>query len=266
MVRHCRSIRVEKAGITDDFASEWQAAAKRLLYIHGRRKFGVDLISGALCPDAKVLGIFAFRLSDFMTETNPAGPTVAEAANILRFLHRFADLMSNGSNSENLLCAARMLEAHIDLLRQTKELLEAERARADTNAEVRKTLEASIATFEYEILGLKSRLAEQRSRAEFIVAEMERRQSEFLQRAEEAEARVAALQESPPAIAFGSIAVPLSTLRVAKAQFEALARGFERSGNIVSQVMCEASASSLERAILDAGGTAGMDDDAQHAA
>ena len=41
----------------------------------------------------------------------------------------------------------------------------------------------------------------------------------------------------------------------AKAQFEALARAFEKSGNIVSQVMCEASASSLDRAILDAGAT-----------
>jgi hypothetical protein len=70
----------------------------------------------------------------------------------------------------------------------------------------------------------------------------------------------------PPAIAFGSIAVPLSTLRLAKAQFEALARAFEKSGNIVSQVMCEASASSLDRAILDAGACDDADDRSQHAA
>ena len=77
---------------------------------------------------------------------------------------------------------------------------------------------------------------------------------------------LAALQAMPPAIAFGSIAVPLSTLRLAKAQFEALARAFEKSGNIVSQVMCEASASSLDRAILDAGACDDADDRSQHAA
>ena len=60
--------------------------------------------------------------------------------------------------------------------------------------------------------------------------------------------------------------MPLSTLRVAQARFEALARAFEQSGNIVSQVMCEASASSLDRAILDAGAADDLDDKSQNAA
>jgi len=202
-----------------------------------------------------------------MTESNSASPTAAETADVLRFLHRFADLMSNGSNSDNLLRAARMLEAHIDLLKETKGLLGVERTRGDASAEARRALEARIGEFEREILALKSGFAEQQSRNEDIVAEMERRLAEFLQRTEEAEAHLAAIQQMPAAIAFGSIAVPLSTLRVAKAQFESLAAAFEKSGNIVSQVMCEASASNLERVILDAGVA---DDDAedrsQHAA
>lgn len=200
-----------------------------------------------------------------MTEPNPAWPTAAETTNILRFLHRFADLMSNGSNAENLLRAATMLEAHIDLLKHTEGLLRIERTRGDANAEVRRALEERIGAFEREILALKSGLAEQKSRSELTIAELERRQGEFMQRAEEAEVRLAALQAMPPAVAFGSVAVPLSTLRVAKTQFEALARAFEKSGNIVSQVMCEASASSLDRAILDAGG-ADAEDRSQDAA
>jgi len=95
---------------------------------------------------------------------------------------------------------------------------------------------------------------------------MERQQSEFLQRAEEAETRLAAIQDMPPAMGLGAIAVPLSTLKVAKAQFEALAQAFERSGNIVSQAMCEASASSLDRAILDAGAADETEDRSRHAA
>ena len=201
-----------------------------------------------------------------MTEPNAAWPTAAETTNILRFLHRFADLMSNGTNSDNLLCAAKMLQDHIDLLNRTKETLRAERAQADASAEARKALEARIGTFESEILGLKSKLAEQQSRNEVVFAEMERRIAEFLQRAEEAETRLAAIQEMPPAIALGAIAVPLSTLQAAKAQFEALAQAFERSGNIVSQAMCEASASSLDRAIVDAGAADDEQDRSRHAA
>jgi hypothetical protein len=201
-----------------------------------------------------------------MTESKPAWPTRAETADTLRFLRRFADLMSNGRNSENLLRAANMLEAHIDLLGETQKLLQVERTKGDVSAEARQALEAKTGAFEYEILALKSKLAEQQSRNEDIVAEMERRLTEFLQRAEEAEAHLAAIQEMPPAIAFGSIAVPLSTLRVAKAQFEALAAAFEKSGNVVSQVMCEASASNLDRAILDAGPVDDAEDSSQHAA
>lgn len=201
-----------------------------------------------------------------MTESDPAWPTPAEITNILRFLHRFADLMSNGANSENLLCAARMLQVHIDHLNETKALLRAERATGEANTEARKALEIRIGAFEREILTLKSDLAEQQSRSEVIRTEMERRQSEFMQRAEEAEARLAALGELHPSAASGSIAVPLSTLRTAKAQFEALAQAFERSGNIVSQVMCEASASSLDRAIIDGGAADESDDTSQNAA
>ena len=91
---------------------------------------------------------------------------------------------------------------------------------------------------------------------------MERRQGEFLLRAEAAEARLAAIAAAPPAIPFGSIAVPLSTLRVAKAQFESLAAAFEKSGNIVSQVRCEASASHLDRVIVDSGVAEGRSEQA----
>ncbi len=201
-----------------------------------------------------------------MTEPDPAWPTTADTTHILRFLHRFADLMSNGSNAENLLGAARMLETQIDLLKQTDDLLRIERARVDASTEVSRRLEERIGVLNREILGLKSALAEQRARSEITVAELERRQSEFMQRAEEAESRLAALQAIPPAIPFGSIAVPLSTLRVARTQFESLARAFEKSGNIVSQVMCEASASSLGRAIREGGGSDDDEGRSQHAA
>jgi hypothetical protein len=201
-----------------------------------------------------------------MTDPISTLPTPDETADSLRFLRRFADLMSTGSNSDNLLSAATTLEAQADLLKETRELLGVERIRGDANAERRQALEARIAELGHEILALKSKLAEQQSHTDQIAAEMERRQDEFLLRAEKAEAHLAAIAAAPPAIPFGSIAVPLSTLRVAKAQFESLAAAFEKSGNIVSQVRCEASASHLERVIVDSGVADGAEGRSEQAA
>jgi hypothetical protein len=158
-----------------------------------------------------------------------------------------------------------MLETHADLLKETTELLHLERIKGDAGAEMRQTFEARIDETEDEILALKAELSRQQSSANEMIVEMEMRQGELLQRAEQAEAGLAAVQDVPPAIPVGSIAIELSTLRVAKAQFESLAQAFEKSGNIVSQVMCEASASSLDRVIRDAG-AAESEDRSQHAA
>jgi hypothetical protein len=201
-----------------------------------------------------------------MTEHLSDLPTSTETTDVLRFLRRFADLMSTGSNSDNLLRAAGLIETQSNILTETRELLEAERSRGSDNAGARKTLEGRIAGLEHEILALTSKLAEQQSRAEEITAEMERRQGEFLQRAEEAEAHLAAMREAPPELPSGCVATPLSTLRMAKAQFESLAAAFEKSGNIVSQVMCEASASTLDRVICDADSADDAEDRAQNAA
>jgi hypothetical protein len=201
-----------------------------------------------------------------MTELLSTLPAPDQTEDSLRFLRRFADLMSTGSNSENLLRAATTLEAQAGLLKETRDLLGVERIRGDANAEARKALEAGAGELDREILALKSKLVEQRSHTDQIVAEMERRQSEFLSRAEAAEARLAAIEAAPPAIPSGSIAVPLSSLRVAKAQFESLAAAFEKSGNIVSQVRCEASASHLDRVMADSGAADDTEDRSQNAA
>jgi hypothetical protein len=47
----------------------------------------------------------------------------------------------------------------------------------------------------------------------------------------------------------GHVHVPVSILKFAASQFQALARAFENSGNVVSQAMCAASASTLDRVL-----------------
>jgi hypothetical protein len=117
-------------------------------------------------------------------------PETHEFEVIKRFLLRFADLMSKGSNSENLLRAAQLLEANVN--------------RADDA--------------ERQLLKERSKCAD-------------------------LEAQVAALSRDD------YVHVPIAVLRLAATQFQSLAAAFEKSGNVVSQVMCSASASTLDRAL-----------------
>jgi ABC-type transporter Mla subunit MlaD len=126
-------------------------------------------------------------------------PESAELEEITRFLHRFADLMSNGSNSENLLRAAKLLEANVKRAGEAENLLRQEKA--------------NCANLENRMADLKAQLATIQG----------------------------ALSEGSHVI------VPVSILRLAASQFESLAAAFEKSGNVVSQAMCEASASTLHR-------------------
>ena len=197
----------------------------------------------------------------------PASPAVPDTVEIVRFLQRFSDVISTGNNSDNLLRAARLLETHADMARELEDLLQIERARSDANSELRKTLEDRITGLESEIVGLKSQLSQQQVKLNEAIVDAERQQGELLQRAEQAEAQLAAIQDNPaPAVSSDThVLVPTAALRLAEAQFVSLARAFEKSGNIVSQVMCEASASNLDRTILDAGARQSADR-SQHAA
>jgi hypothetical protein len=117
-------------------------------------------------------------------------PETSDLEIILRFLHRFADLMSNGSNSENLLRAAALLEANVRRANEAEEQLRQARS---SNASI--------------------------------------------------EQQLAALSRD------GHVHVPVSILKLAASQFQALSRAFENSGNVVSQAMCAASASTLDRVL-----------------
>jgi len=126
-------------------------------------------------------------------------PEPAELEEITRFLHRFADLMSNGSNAENLLRAARLLEANVKRASEAEDLLRQERSN-------RASLESGISDLKAQLAAIQGGLSE----GTHVLA-------------------------------------PVAILRLAASQFESLAGAFEKSGNIVSRAMCEASASTLAR-------------------
>jgi hypothetical protein len=115
-------------------------------------------------------------------------PEVKQLEVTRRFLLRFADLMSNGSNAANLLLAAELLEGY---------------ANRAVSAEQR------LRNVESRCLELESKLAD--------FANPDR------------------------------VQLPKAILRLAQSQFESLYREFEKSGNVVGQAMCQASATTLAR-------------------
>jgi hypothetical protein len=126
-------------------------------------------------------------------------PEPTDLDEITRFLHRFADLMSNGSNAENLLRAARLLEANAKRASEVESLLQQERSSCAA-------LESGIADLRAQLVAIQAGLSEGTH-----------------------------------------VLVPVSIMRLAASQFQSLAAAFEKSGNVVSRAMCEASASTLTR-------------------
>ncbi|MGZ5873704.1 MAG: hypothetical protein ACXWKP_16495 [Bradyrhizobium sp.] len=174
---------------------------------------------------------------------------------IVRFLRRFADLVSTGHNADHLLSAANLVETLIKRTEDTAELLQDEQTRSEENLQLYKSAEVNCANLEKQIAGLKAKLAEQQWHLNEVVISAAAEEQRLLERAEQAEAQLAAIEselaEARPllaAFAEGHVLVPISTLRHAEAQFEALAR---EAADVVSQAMCEVGASTLDRVILD---------------
>jgi hypothetical protein len=179
-------------------------------------------------------------------------PQMPEIENLVRFLSRFADLMSIGSNADNLLRAAQLLEINSKRAQDAEQLLREECNKSATHLAFSNLLEANCDAFESEIAGLKSEVAQLHATFNEALIDAARENADLLRRAEQAEFELSAIRSEPSrdvAVGADHVLVPLSLLRLASAQFNALAREFQKSGNIVSQVMCEASASTLNRIV-----------------
>ena len=178
-----------------------------------------------------------------------SAPQISEVEYLVRFLNRFADLMSIGSNAENLLRAAQLLEINSTRASEAEQLLGEECHKSATYLAFSRLLEANCGVFENEIASLKSEIAQLHATFNEAITDAARENADLLRRAEQAETELAAVATESLRDAVDHVTVPLSLLRLAAAQFNGLAREFQKSGQIVSQVMCEASASTLNRIV-----------------
>jgi multidrug efflux pump subunit AcrA (membrane-fusion protein) len=180
----------------------------------------------------------------------------AENPETVDFLRRLASMMSGGKNAEMLLAAAGMIEA------LTSRAMTAERPHIelqDTHereSELREAAELAAENLNAEIASLKAQLAEVTQRAEIDRASFAEKILCLSAMVEDAEDRFAKagveLDELRTPFAELSqtvVAVPVEQLRLAGTQFDFLADGFAKNGDVISQTICEIGRCAIEQAL-----------------
>src|SRR5215471_13361890 len=199
------------------------------------------------------------------SETNPE---------LIDFLRRLASMMAGGRNAEMLLEAATTIETLSRRATTAEQLHQDLKEDHAKNLELRQVAELAADNLIAEIAALKTQLAESEQKAGAEIAALKAEIEESKARAEQDRATVAAevlrlqavaqamqlqlaganatIEElrNPDKTIDASVAVvPVQALQTARDQFTYLAKGFARSGDLVSQTICEVGACAIDKAL-----------------
>jgi chromosome segregation ATPase len=179
-----------------------------------------------------------------------------ENAETVDFLRRLASMMSGGKNAEMLLGAASMIEALASRAMTAERLCSEQQDEREKSNELRQVAEIAADNLNSEIASLKAQLAEAARQAEIDRAFFAEEEHRLSTKAEDAEARLAKVSaeldelRTPFAeLSDTVVAVPTEQLRLARAQFDFLADGFARNGDVISQTICEIGRCAIEHAL-----------------
>jgi predicted RNase H-like nuclease (RuvC/YqgF family) len=197
-----------------------------------------------------------------------------ENQDIIDFLRKLAGMLTGGRNAVMLLEAAQAIEAQaeraiaVELLHQERqadhaknlELREQAQLLSDRLMTEVTALKAQLAESERqavtEVTALKAQLTESERQAEsertFFAEEVRHLQA----RLEDANAQLAEANaeldelRKPVTVIDHSIAiVPVDSLQLARTQFDFLAAGFARNGDVISQTICQIGACAIDKAL-----------------
>jgi chromosome segregation ATPase len=179
-----------------------------------------------------------------------------ENAETVDFLRRLASMMSGGKNAEMLLGAASVIEALSSRAMTAERLYSEQQDEREKSNELRQVAEIAADNLNSEIASLKAQLAEAARQAEIDRASFAEEEHRLSAKAEDAEARLAKVNaeldelRTPFAeLSDTVVAVPTEQLRLARAQFDFLADGFARNGDVISQTICEIGRCAIEHAL-----------------
>jgi chromosome segregation ATPase len=179
-----------------------------------------------------------------------------ENAETVDFLRRLASMMSGGKNAEMLLGAASMIEALASRAMTAERLYSEQQDEREKSDELPQVAEIAADDLNSEIAALKAQLAEAARQAEIDRASSAEEEHRLSTKAEDAEARLAKVNaeldelRTPFAeLSDTVVAVPTEQLRLVRAQFDFLADGFARNGDVISQTICEIGRCAIEQAL-----------------
>ena len=179
-----------------------------------------------------------------------------ENSETVDFLRRLASMMSGGKNAEMLLGAAGIIEALTDRAVTAERLCSEQRDERGRNNQLREAAEIATENSSSEAAALRARLADAVRQAEIDRASLTEQAHRLSARAEDAESRLAKVNaeldelRTPFAeLSDTVVAVPTEQLRLARAQFDFLADGFAKNGDVISQTICEIGRCAIEQAL-----------------
>jgi DNA repair exonuclease SbcCD ATPase subunit len=186
-----------------------------------------------------------------------------ENQEIIDFLRRLASMLTGGRNAEMLLEAAQAIEALAQRALAAERLYEAQQEDHARNLELREVSELASDQLIAEVASLKAQLAEsaqqtERERTDFaeathrLEAELEDAKAQLKHvkaQLAHASAELDELRTPATAIDHSIAIVPVESLQLARNQFDFLAAGFARAGDVISQTICQIGACAIDKAL-----------------
>ena len=202
-----------------------------------------------------------------------------ENQEIIDFLRRLAGMLTGGRNAEMLQQAASIIETLTQRAIAAEQLCQQEQEEHANSRELCEAADRNAETLRAEIVSLTAQLTETTRQAEsertFFAEESRRLQARVhdadaelakasaeLAKAsaeltktsaelEEASAELEELRKPVTGIDDSIAIVPVDSLQLARTQFDFLAAGFAKSGDVISQTICQIGACAIDKALAD---------------
>jgi len=181
-----------------------------------------------------------------------------ENQEIIDFLRRLASMLTGGRNAEMLQQAASIIETLTQRAITAEQLCLNEQEEHAKSRELREAADRSAETLRAEIVSLTAQLAETTRQAESertFFAEESRSLQARIQDADaelaKASAELEELREPVTGIDDSIAIVPVDSLQLARTQFDFLAAGFAKTGDVISQTICQIGACAIDKALAD---------------
>jgi DNA repair exonuclease SbcCD ATPase subunit len=179
-----------------------------------------------------------------------------ENQDIIDFLRRLASMLTGGRNAAMLMEAAQAIETQAERAIAAQRLYEEQREDNARNVGLREQAQLTSDRLTTEVTALKTQLADRERHGEsertLFAAEVLRLQAgleDAKAKLAQASAELDELRKPITEIDHSIAIVPVDSLQLARTQFDFLAAGFAKDGDVISQTICQIGACAIDKAL-----------------